>query len=246
MPALKFDPVCKKISFLSGKFLLKGHLHLPTAERPPVVIGSHGLFSSSSSPKQIKLAEKCNAHGIGFFRFDHRGCGQSQGSFKEVTSLKARCIDLLSAIKCIQKRSDTGNRLGLFGSSMGGAVCISVADGMPIDAMVTYAAPVRSSSINMAFEQTFDSRSTNLPVDENYLLSDLSDKLTSLHHILVIHGDHDNIVPPSNAYEIYSMSGDPKKLIMQKRGDHRMSNKNHQQAFIKAAVNWFATHLLII
>jgi predicted acyl esterase len=95
MPASKSGDLIKKITFLSDGFKLYGTLHLPPAERPPVVIGSHGLLSSSSSPKQIALARACTAAGIAYFRFDHRGRGKSEGVFKEVTSLKARCTDLL-------------------------------------------------------------------------------------------------------------------------------------------------------
>jgi len=237
------ETICKEITFLSGEFLLKGTLHLPTIDRPPVVIGSHGLLSSSSSSKQIELALKCNESGIAFFRFDHRGCGQSEGSLQEVTSLEARCIDLVSAVKCIQSRSDIGNRLGLFGSSMGGAVCISVASLLAVDAMVTFAAPVRSSSIMEALDKTYDSNAMPPLFDEKHLRSDLSDKLSNLHHILIFHGDSDNVVPPSNAQEIYSKASEPKKLIMQRQGDHRMSTKEHQKNFIKEAVNWFKTHL---
>jgi alpha-beta hydrolase superfamily lysophospholipase len=243
MIASESDTYSKEITFLSEEFLLKGTLHLPAIDRPPVVIGSHGLFSSSSSPKQIELALKCNASGIAFFRFDHRGCGQSEGAFQEVTSLEARCIDLVSAVKCIQSRSDIGNRLGLFGSSMGGAVCISVASLVAANAMVTFAAPVRSSSILEALEKTNDSNAMHPLFAEKYLRSDLSDKLSNLNHILIFHGDSDNIVPPSNAQEIYSKAGEPKQLIMQRQGDHRMSTKEHQQTFIKEAVNWFKTHL---
>ena len=243
MIASEFDTICKEITFLSGEFLLKGTLHLPIIDRPPVVIGSHGLLSSSSSPKQIELALKCNESGIAFFRFDHRGCGQSEGAFQEVTSLEARCIDLLSAVKCIQSRSDIGNRLGLFGSSMGGAVCISVANLLEVNAMVTFAAPVRSSSIMEALKKTYDSNAMPPLFEEKYLRSDLSDKLSNLHHILIFHGDSDNVVPPSNAQEIYSKAAEPKKLIMQRQGDHRMSTKEHQTNFIKEAVNWFKTHL---
>lgn len=243
MTASESDTNSKEITFLSGKFLLKGTLHLPAIDRPPVVIGSHGLLSSSSSPKQIELALKCSASGIAFFRFDHRGCGQSEGAFTEVTSLEARCIDLVSAVKCIQSRSDIGNRLGLFGSSMGGAVCIAAASLLAVDAMVTFAAPVRSSSILEALEKTNDSNTTPPLLAEKYLRSDLADKLSNLHHILILHGASDTIVPPSNAQEIYSKAAEPKKLIMQRQGDHRMSTKEHQKNFIKEAVNWFKTHL---
>lgn len=222
------DSICKKITFSSNGFLLRGTLHHPTTDRPPVVIGSHGLLSSSSSPKQIQLAIQCNEYGIAFFRFDHRGCGQSNGIFKDVTSIEARCNDLISAIKTIQIRKDVGDQIGLFGSSMGGAVCISVAAAFNVEALVTFAAPVRSGSIIEA------------PEKKN-LQSNISDKLSSLHHILIFHGDSDNLVPPSNAREIYTKACKPKKLIMQKDGDHRMSNKEHQENFVREAALWFKT-----
>ena len=74
----------ENISFNSDSLKLKGVLHLPDDGQPPVVIGSHGLYSSGSSPKQIALAEQCNRLGIAYFRFDHRGCGSSQGEFERV------------------------------------------------------------------------------------------------------------------------------------------------------------------
>ncbi len=237
----KTDSICKKITFSSNGFLLRGTLHLPAADRPPVVIGSHGLLSSSSSPKQIELAKQCNEYGIAFFRFDHRGCGQSNGIFKDVTSIEARCNDLISAIKTIQIRKDAGDRIGLFGSSMGGAVCISVAAAFDVDSLVTFAAPVRSSSIIEALEKSDNSNTQKPPLDKKYLQSNISDKLSSLHHILIFHGDSDNLVPPSNAREIYAKAGEPKKLIMQKDGDHRMSNKEHQKNFVREAAFWFKT-----
>ncbi|MBU0986967.1 MAG: lysophospholipase [Proteobacteria bacterium] len=235
------NPTCKKIAFFSDEFLLQGILHLPAADRPPVVIGSHGLFSSSSSPKQVALAQKCIENGIAFFRFDHRGCGQSQGDFKKVTSLESRCVDLISAVKTIRSRTDTGDRLGLFGSSMGGAVCIYAANLLDVKALVTVAAPVRSSSVVEALNKSKNPDSLLQPFDLKYLRSDISDKLAGLHHILIFHGQADHVVPPSNAQEIYSKAAWPKKLIMQKDGDHPMSKKEHQENFVKEAVNWYKT-----
>jgi alpha-beta hydrolase superfamily lysophospholipase len=231
--------VCREISFLSESFLLKGVLHLPGMERPPVVIGSHGLLSSSRSPKQIALAHACNGAGIAFFRFDHRGRGRSEGVFQEVTSLDARRIDLASAVKTMRSRADIGDQLGFFGSSMGGAVCISAASEFAVDAVVTFAAPVRSSSILEALKKNDHVSTLKTAIIQKHLRSDISDKLSSLHHILIIHGDADQVVPPSNAQEIYSKAGNPKKLIMQPRGDHRMSNEDHQKKFIKESVSWF-------
>ena len=229
----------KNITFTSNGYSLSGILHHPGIPLPPVVIGSHGLLSTSNSPKQIALAKACNAHGIAFFRFDHRGCGQSEGVFKEVTSLAARCTDLISAVKTIQLRKDTGNRISLFGSSMGGAVCISTAAHFDIDSLVTFASPVRTASIKESQAKSDDADSMDSTFDKKALQWDISDELENLHHILIVHGDSDQLVSLSNAHEIYEKAGNPKKMIIQKNGDHRMSDKRHQEDFVLNAALWF-------
>ncbi|MFC1828809.1 alpha/beta hydrolase [Thermodesulfobacteriota bacterium] len=229
---------CREISFLSDGFLLKGFLHLPDADRPPVVIGSHGLLSTGSSPKQIKLAEKCNRLGIGFLRFDHRGCGSSEGVFKEVNSFDARCSDLLNAVEMIQARNDTGNRIGLFGSSMGGAVCISTASLIDIDGLVTFAALLRSAPIMEAHRNSKDSETLGDGFFERNFLFDISDGLSKIHNILIFHGKSDEVVPVSHAVELYEKTGHPKKLILQEGGDHRMSDTGHQKRFILESASW--------
>lgn len=232
------------ITFSSDGFLLKGVLHLPKTDLPPVVIGSHGLLSNSYSPKQIALARECNAHGIAYFRFDHRGCGQSDGVFNEITSLNSRRNDLISAVNTIQMRKDLGKKIGLFGSSMGGTVCISVADVLDIAAWVTYASPVRSSPVTAALEKSDNSDKIKPLLDQKYLTWDVSDQLRHLHHIFILHGDSDSIVSPTNAHEIYTKSNNPKKLIIQKGGNHLMSNKKHQKDFLREAVNWYKKWLI--
>jgi len=232
------------ITFSSDGFLLKGVLHLPETDLPPVVIGSHGLLSNSYSPKQIALARECNAHGIAYFRFDHRGCGQSDGVFNEITSLNSRRNDLISAVNTIQMRKDLGKKIGLFGSSMGGTVCISVADVLDIAAWVTYASPVRSSPVTAALEKSDNSDKIRPLLDQKYLTWDVSDQLRHLHHIFILHGDSDSIVSPTNAHEIYTKSNNPKKLIIQKGGNHLMSNKKHQKDFLREAVNWYKKWLI--
>jgi alpha-beta hydrolase superfamily lysophospholipase len=240
--------ICKQIAFSSDGFLLKGTLHLPASEaHPPVIIGSHGLFSSGTSPKQIALAERCLPYGIAFLRFDHRGCGESEGAFNDVTSLEARCSDLINAVNMIRSRNDTGERIGLFGSSMGGAVCLATAGMLNADSLVTVAAPVRIASAIEAVEAIERSAALNPPDPVFYkkeLRFDIADKLSSLRNILIFHGDADNVIPISNAEEIYQKAGDPKKLIIQKQGDHRISDRSHQEEFMRETVSWFKTTLL--
>lgn len=239
--------ICKKITFSSERFLLSGTLHLPDSVSPPVIIGSHGLFSSGNSPKQIALAQQCLSYGIAFFRFDHRGCGESEGDFNDVTSLEARCSDLISAVAMIRSRNDTGKQIGLFGSSMGGAVTLATAGVLNTDSLVTVAAPVRIASAIEAVEAIERSAASKPPDPGFYkkeLRFDIADKLPAICNILIFHGDADNVIPVSNAEEIYQKAGEPKKLIIQKQGDHRISDRSHQEEFMRETVSWFKTTLL--
>ena len=121
-----------RIKFSSDEFRLVGTLHMPPAVSPKVVIGCHGLLANRQSPKQISLAEACNRKGLAYFRFDHRGCGDSEGEFSAVTSLDARCRDLQWAIATIEANADTGPIACLFGSSFGGSVVLAHASSIVV------------------------------------------------------------------------------------------------------------------
>ncbi len=231
--------VQKNITFTSGGYLLKGVLHLPEIFRPPIVVGSHGLLSTSDSPKQIALARQCNEAGLAFFRFDHRGAGQSEGDFYKVTTLEARCEDLAAAVRLMQARDDTGNSVSLFGSSMGGAACLCVAQEFDLKALVVFAAPVRSAPVLEAAAGSGQTSREDLRFYKKSLNFDLSDRLGALSNILIFHGDADEVVPPSDAEEIFLKASKPKKLIMQPGGDHQMNNPDHQKKFVIEAAAWF-------
>jgi len=234
----KVNPVCTKVCFFSDGYKITGHLHLPFRKKPPVVIGSHGLFATQHSPKQIALAKACNVLGIGFFRFDHRGCGQSEGGQAEMISFESRCRDLFQACETIRKRDDTGDGIALFGSSLGGAAACRVSAIIQPKALVTFAAPVTSNCI-------FDLMKKNsFPLKQplsffKKLSFDNVKYISYIQNVLVIHGEHDEVVPVSEAHKIYRMAAIPKKLIIQKNGDHRMSSKVHQEKFVGVVSEWF-------
>jgi alpha-beta hydrolase superfamily lysophospholipase len=229
----------KNICFASEGYRLYGILHMPRIENPPVVIGSHGLLSSQQSAKQRELARKCTAAGMAFFRFDHRGCGRSQGFFSEVTSLEARVNDLKAAVQCIRGRTDIGRRIGIFGSSMGGAVCLSASKSICPDAIVTYAAPLMSRSIRVVGD------GNGIGTMPGWLRRpfDISNHISRLRNLLIFHGDEDNVVPFSDALKIFAQSTEPKRLVTQPGGDHPMSDEMHQRTFIKQTVRWFEDFL---
>ncbi len=235
---------CIEISFKSDDYLLRGTLHRPPNELPHLVVGSHGLESNGDSPKQIELANKCNDMGIAYFRFDHRGCGKSEGIFSEVTSIKNRKTDLINAVNTIISRDDIGNKLALFGSSMGGATCIAAANDLKAEAYILVAAPVFGETLLKPPEELEENPGLSIDFYKKLLNFDLSKNLSYLKNVLIFHGDHDDIVPILNGETIFSNTCDPKKFIVQKQGDHRISDPEHQKEFLSESLKWYKKHLL--
>lgn len=226
------------VIFYSDNYKLVGTLHLPEASNPPVVIGCHGLLANRDSLKQISLARACNREGIAYFRFDHRGCGDSDGRFAEVTSLAARVRDLKEAAMSMQNHSQVGPLIAVFGSSFGGTVALDYLADYPSTALITYAAPINSASINHANIRDNHDKVPRSSLLTNALEFDLTPKLASICNILVVHSQGDETVPVWHAHEIYRLSKGTKKLLILQDGDHRMSDPEHQTQFKARFLEW--------
>lgn len=229
----------QEITFLSDGLRLNGVLHLPGQTHPPVVVGSHGFASDGDSPKQIELARACNRLGIAYFRFHHRGCGTSEGFFPEVTSLDNRKRDLLDAVKTILSLESTGNRLALFGSSMGGTSCIYAAKELNASGFVIVAAPVFGNTLTKPPERGENEPKLNDEFYAQFLSFDMTPYLPFVKNALIFHGDKDDVVPLINGETTYKLTGEPKRMIIQKNGDHRISDPKHQEEFIRESSLWF-------
>lgn len=240
----KTYPVLKTRFTVDG-LTLTGELFLPDTDQPPLVVGSHGLEGSRHSAKQTVLSRLLPENGMAFFRFDHRGCGDSQGNFVLDTSLATRTKDFVAAVKHSLDMKKTSSHLGVFGSSMGGAACINAWPALKMtDARVCggvlCAAPVKSRTIHNIPTRANDARPA-LPLDffKENLLFDLTEQAASLHHVLIFHGDADQVVPVSNAHILFNSMQPPRKCIIQKGGDHQMSSEAHQAEFEAYALAWF-------
>lgn len=235
----------KKMEFLSDHLLIQGLLHLPDVEYPPLVVGSHGLEGTKESAKQKRLAHLLPQNGIAYLRFDHRGCGQSQGDFIKDTSLEKRATDLLSAIQSVIDLDVTQKRICLFGSSLGGSTCILAWDmivqlNLNLCGAVLCAAPVKSRTIeNIPIEATEKRGALPISFFKDNLIFNLSSNTGNLKNVLLFHGDQDNIVPVSNAHEIYQQVQPEKRLIIHKNGDHQMTSIEDQKEFESLTVDWF-------
>ena len=241
MPAIssQSDFEQRRLAFTCDGLRLEAVLHRPSADTPPVVIGSHGLFSNGDSSKQITLAHALNELGIAFLRLDHRGCGRSSGVFDTVTTLEGRVRDLSTAVRVLESDLDYPFRLGLFGSSLGGSTCLAAAPDLKPARMVTLAAPADSRSL-LARARLDPAADLPSVFERDALQFDLADRLAAIDNLLVIHGEADEVVPVTHARRIYAASREPKRLMINPGGDHRVSDPEHQQAFIQACRDWFA------
>ena len=231
------------IFFDADGYKLTGTLHLPDISKPPVVIGCHGLFANRNSPKQISLAQACNAQGIAFLRFDHRGCGESQGVFNEVTSLPARCDDLHQAIAAMQHHPGVGELAALFGSSFGGTVVLAYAAKHHVPAIVTYAAPSNSTAIRHANIRDDQGNSPHPSLLSDALAFDIVPGLENISNILIAHCRDDETVPVNHALQIHAAVAPPKELKIFPGGDHRMTSLQYQQQFETLFIHWLKKQL---
>jgi predicted alpha/beta-fold hydrolase len=231
--------------FTIDGFTLKGTLHLPSCPMPPLVVGSHGLEGSRNSAKQTLLSKVLPENNIAFFRFDHRGCGDSQGSFVEDTSIEKRGKDFCAAVSHVIDMKVTSSRLALFGSSMGGATCIKAWQdleraGLKIQGAVLCAAPVNTRTIKRIPLAGNDNRpALSLDFFKENLLYDLSDQAKALHHVMIFHGCADEVVPVENAEILYAAMQPPKEMILHDGGDHQMKDPVHQQDFEQKMTGWY-------
>ena len=216
---------------------MSGVLHLPDHRPVAVVVGCHGLMANKNSPKQIELARRCLAVDMAYFRFDHRGCGASEGVFELDTTVEKRKSDLMAAVDAVYNALGKDIPIGLFGSSLGGTVCLTAAGDISPFAIVTLAAPVHSQSIHIPANSP---QSLKNEIIKNGLAFDITTHIASIDHILVVHGSSDATVAVENAHTIYRLARDPKMQLILENGDHRISRKAHQERYARKAVQWFS------
>ena len=117
----------RAVRFPSGDLELAGVLHLPESAgdaRLPCFVVLHGFGSNKDATNVRGPVEMLNDWGYAAFRFDMRGCGESDGEFGRVICLE-QVADTRAAIDLLQAQPELDpERIGVLGSSFGAAVAI--------------------------------------------------------------------------------------------------------------------------
>src|SRR4051794_17549257 len=118
----------EKVSFKSGELTLSGIVHVPDGlqpgERRPAIMVLHGFGNNKDSANSMNPSDMFCRWGYVTFRFDFRGCGESEGERGKVICME-QVEDTQAAVTYLATRPDIDpGRIGVVGSSFGGAVAI--------------------------------------------------------------------------------------------------------------------------
>ncbi|MFZ0930377.1 MAG: alpha/beta fold hydrolase [Syntrophobacteraceae bacterium] len=222
---------------------LSAVIHLPGKVPAPVIVCSHGLLSAKESPKFVAICETMSKAGFCALRFDFSGCGDSPP--RPARSLvEARMCDLEAAMSFALKQPWSDGRIGLLGSSFGGFLSLLAATQHPelIRATVCWATPSDVGGIHLDPEHLDELRT--ISPDGLSLGSPINlDSLGKVGRVLLIHGQLDEVVPWRDSARIYERLNDPKKLLLMRTADHRISDDSWRNRAIQASVEWFLTYI---
>lgn len=217
------------------------------------VITCHGMLASRMSTKAILLGRAVEKMGHFLVRFDFRGCGQSDGTLED--SMSSQRAEDLDAVIAHVKKTWGVNRIGLFGSSLGGYVAL-VRGGTSRDiaTVISVSTPFSMATLldqerNIMGEIEID----GYVFPETYLLDArrfderMKRALAKTHHpTLFVHGNADTLVPPDHARELYrnvKRNGEKNKLVIVEGADHSYSQPQHLELLLEHSTKWLKTHL---
>jgi pimeloyl-ACP methyl ester carboxylesterase len=118
----------ENVSIPSAGLRLSGVVHVPDSlkvgERRPAFLVLHGFGSNKNSSNVMGPTKVLTDYGYIALRFDMRGCGDSEGEFGRVICLE-QVDDTRNALSYLaQHRAVDSARIGVIGSSFGGAVAV--------------------------------------------------------------------------------------------------------------------------
>ena len=221
---------------------LRGILHLPREMHPPCVIASHGLFSSKDSDKFVAIGEYFSERRIALIRYDHCGCGESDGDITD-TTVTGRIADLNAMCAFARSHPLLGDRIGLLGSSMGGFISVlKAAVDREIAGLVLWATPATIREGRKQIEENAAEEGAPRMKKAFYLDArryDAREAITRVSHCLILHGEMDEVVPVGQALELYAAALSPKEMEIFPGGDHRFTSVEDRRRGIEMSLQWF-------
>ena len=184
------------------------------------------------------IARALNQEGIGVFRFDFTGLGNSQGTFAD-TNFSSNVADLIDAARFMASSKMAPHIL--IGHSLGGAAVIHAARAVSSTrAVVAIAAPAEPAHLARHLEQirepleqegeaeiSIAGRQVTLKKQflEDIASVAIDQSLRELDRaLLILHSPQDTVVAIENAARLYATARHPKSFVSLDTADHLISD----------------------
>lgn len=210
-------------------------------------------FTCSKNLKVVKnLSKTLTKHGIGVFRFDFTGLGESEGDFAN-TNFSSNIDDLIAAANYMDTHYNAP--VILIGHSLGGAAILQSASQIPSSkAVATIAAPSNPEHVKTNFraklneikEQgiaTVTLAGRDFTIKKQFIddleSTRMDNKIRNLDRALMIfHSPVDNTVSIDNAAHIYKMARHPKSFVSLDNADHLLTKENDSIYLAEVLAAW--------
>lgn len=212
------------------------------------VICCHGMLSIKEGPKHTQIVSRVAEHGMMALRFDFAGRGESEGEIYDL-SYSNQIEDLAAAIEWMGQQGVT--RVGVFGSSMGGAVALlTAAKDTRVRAVATVAAVAYPKLLSRRYpEDVADWKERGFIEVEGVKIGAQFIEDARRHDVigavvqagvplLVVHGLDDRVVPVSDADDI-AAAAESVSMCLVEGADHRFSGKRQLEILVDDVVDFF-------
>jgi fermentation-respiration switch protein FrsA (DUF1100 family) len=188
------------------------------------VIHFHG--NALNIGEQYLIVSWLAQSGFNVFVFDYRGYGASQGR----PSRAGVYADAVAALRYLKTRRDIDqSKIIVFGQSLGGALALRVVGDNHFDGIVGVVEESGFASYRSVAEAHYGFIGNLLVPDDDQ--PEVAAAKISPIPLLIIHGDHDSVVPYAEAQEIFAAAREPKELWTVAGGEHLAASLQFGQLY---------------
>lgn len=202
-----------------------------TREPKATVVFSHG--NAGSIGHHLWFVMWLAEAGYNVFLYDYRGFGKSGGDVDRSGMIE----DVKSAFKYVASRPDVDpDSIISFGHSLGGAKSVTAIVEGEIKGLKAIIIDGTFASYQAMARIIGGQLGAELITDE-FSPKDYISKITRT-PVLVIHGDHDEVVPLIQGRQLFDLANEPKTFFEVKDGSHGNSLSRDNGAYRKRMLKW--------
>ncbi len=255
----KPSPKATRLRFRGGQGQsLVARLDLPDQGEPRgYALLAHCFTCSKDLKPLVNISRTLAGRGIGVFRFDFTGLGESEGEFTD-TNFSTTVEDLLAAVDHMRSRK-AAPRL-LIGHSWGGTAIIrAAAEVNEAAGVVTIGSPYDPAHVANVFEDKLDEikeagsaqvtlAGRKFTISRQFIEDvqgeGIKQTLAELNRpLLIFHSPQDEIVSIDNAALIYKAARHPKSFIAIDGADHLLLEQEKAQYVANLIAEWAEPYL---